>query len=244
MAPAPAPTAPVLSRPLACLTAPVAPVWTVAVDWSNAKQVWSLASPFNCSEMLDEQAARTKAAHPEQRVWIYRNSILALPWLSAVRAKLNDPAYASWFMHSTEANATNGTDPKCGTTGPNGTVKRCTDLWHDPNQTPLGDCGPNIPCGEYAFDMRSANTSVNGQTMIDWFINDYVLGFNGSGHPAVSGYFFDGAWKHALRNVTHCQGTNGCRSRLNAATQITGTISPKKTTSRSGRLRSTLMLTR
>ena len=162
----------------------------VAVDWSNAKQVWSRASPLNCSEMLDQQAALTKAAHPEQRVWIYRNSILALPWLSAVRERLNDPAYADWFMHSAMANSSNGTDPKCGTTGPHGTVSKCTNLWHDPNQTPQhADCGPNIPCGEYAFDMRSANRSVHGQKMIDWFINDYVLGYNGSGHPAVSGYF-------------------------------------------------------
>ena len=30
--------------------------------------------------------------------------------------------------------------------------------------------------------------------MLDWYINDYVLGYNGSGHPAVSGYFFDDHW--------------------------------------------------
>ena len=119
-----------------------------------------------------------------------RNSILALPWLSAVRVKLNDPAFSSWFMHYHNSTPT---DPKCGTTGPNGSLHRCTELWHDPTQTPAGgDCGPNIPCGEYVFNFSSANHSVNGQRMLDWYINDYVLGYNGSGHPAVSGYFFVG----------------------------------------------------
>ena len=119
-----------------------------------------------------------------------RNSILALPWLSAVRVKLNDPAFSSWFMHYHNSTPT---DPKCGATGPNGSLHRCTELWHDPTQTPAGgDCGPNIPCGEYVFNFSSANHSVNGQRMLDWYINDYVLGYNGSGHPAVSGYFFVG----------------------------------------------------
>jgi hypothetical protein len=34
----------------------------------------------------------------------------------------------------------------------------------------------SVPVGEYLFDHRNANVSINGQTFIDWFVNDYFGG--------------------------------------------------------------------
>ena len=47
----------------------------VDVDWSNAKDEWSRASPMDCQERLVEQAAQLKAAHPDSKVWVYRNIV-------------------------------------------------------------------------------------------------------------------------------------------------------------------------
>ena len=51
----------------------------VDVDWSNAKGVWAKAKPMNCEEMLVDQVRLITAASPDTTVWVYRNSIKALP---------------------------------------------------------------------------------------------------------------------------------------------------------------------
>ena len=45
----------------------------------------------------------------------------------------------------------------------------------------------NIPVGEYLFNHRAANVSVNGQTFISWFVEEYLFGKTGAGDPRVSG---------------------------------------------------------
>ena len=62
---------------------------------------------------------------------------------------------------------------------------RCSQLYHDQTQTPGypdgdGVCAApgcdvgDVPIGEYLFDPRAANVSVNGQTFIQWWIDEYV----------------------------------------------------------------------
>lgn len=46
---------------------------------------------MDCEERLTTQVAMTTAASPSTKVWVYRNSILALPWYTSVRVKLEDP---------------------------------------------------------------------------------------------------------------------------------------------------------
>ena len=73
--------------------------WAIVdVDWSNAKRVWAAAKPMDAEELLLQQAELIKSASPSTRVFVYRNSIKALPWFTTVREKLSDPAYAAWFM--------------------------------------------------------------------------------------------------------------------------------------------------
>ena len=99
-----------------------------------------------------------------------------------VSEKINDPAYAGWFLKS-----------KVGGSFPNGSYHvpqcddswsppRCSTLYHDLDQTPgfphgdgscpgPCDCG-GVPCGEYLWDTRNA-------TLRDWIINSFLLGPTG-----------------------------------------------------------------
>ena len=169
----------------------------VQIDWSNFKDVWSRATPMNCTQMLDEQAAILAKAHPQQKVWLYRNAIIAEAWFEPVRAKLADPAYKHWFMPYGK-HVTNPHSPKCNKEG---NTTKCSELWHD--EIGLGSCVAHpytcgsvgdFPAAEYVFDPRSMNVSVNGKTMIEWYIEDYVLMNGGQGNPNVHGYFFDDHW--------------------------------------------------
>ena len=152
----------------------------VDVDNSNWKGTgdsygWAKASPMDCEERLAKQAQMTKQASPQTRVWVYRNSIIALPWYSSVRVKLVDPAYAFWFLNFTDplpdirqrgnANTTCDLDfdpPKCSM------------AFHETTHAPGypdgdGNCAApgcdvgSIPVGAYLFNPAAANHSVNGQ---------------------------------------------------------------------------------
>jgi hypothetical protein len=72
-------------------------------DWSHDKASWVNNHPMNDDELLLQQAERVLAQDPgiegeQPRVWLYRNRIKALNWIGQVREKLDDPAYADWFV--------------------------------------------------------------------------------------------------------------------------------------------------
>jgi hypothetical protein len=61
----------------------------------------------------------------------------------------------------------------------------------------------DFPAAEYVFDPRSMHVRVNGQTMLEWYIEDYVLmGDNAD----VSGYFFDDHWDNFTGSDDHSVG--------------------------------------
>ena len=145
-----------------------------------------------CEELLVEQAAQLKAARPGVRVMGYRNIVKALPWFSTVREKMDDPAYASWFLKFDAHNTTPYHVPQCDT---NYDPPKCTALYHDPEQTPgfppgdgncpgPCDCGVH-PCGEYLFNY--VNATANG--LADFIVNEVVLGANGLGNANLSGFY-------------------------------------------------------
>ena len=105
----------------------------VSVDWSNGKAVWSKASPQNCEEMLTNQVQQLHAINPSMKVWTYKNLVKALPWMTAVRLKLEDPAWWGFFLHYKNGKPTNAS----------------TMLYHDFEQTTAGNCGAGVQCGEY-----------------------------------------------------------------------------------------------
>ena len=170
-------------------------------DWSNARAIWATGHPMDCAERLVEQVEMLVASSPETRVWVYRNSIKALPWYTSVREKLQDPAYAAWHM-------------KFKPQGPyyvspcdnNYNPPLCSDYYHDQTQTPEfpsglhGTCASpacdvgSVPVGEYLWDPRAWNISINNQTLGEWFINDYLFDPTGGGNANVSGFFFDDVW--------------------------------------------------
>ena len=133
------------------------------------------------------------------------SGIKALPWYTSVREKLVDPAYAAWFVpfNCSAADPLAGCHvPVCDT---NYDPPLCSALYHDQSQSPGfpsgdGNCASPacdvgaIPSGEYLFNPNSANVSVNGQTLVAWFVEDYLFGKNGASSEIVSGFFFDDEW--------------------------------------------------
>jgi hypothetical protein len=157
---------------------------------------------MDCEEMLVKQVQMAAAVSPSTGYFIYRNAIKALPWYTTVRVKAEDPAYASWFLpfNCSAASPVQGCHvPVCDA---NYDPPLCTALYHDQGQTPGyphgdGDCAAPacdvglIPVGEYLFDFRSVNVSVNGQTFIEWYIEEYFFSATGAGNPLVKGFYTD-----------------------------------------------------
>ena len=132
-----------------------------------------------------------------------------------MREKVSDPAYAPWFLKFSDeviANHSAAHVPVCDT---NYSPPRCSNMYHDQTQTPgypSGDgvCTPpgcdvgSVPVGEYLFDMRAANVSINGQTFIEWYIEEYLFGPTGAGNPKISGFYFDDDWAWCPQQKRYC----------------------------------------
>lgn len=147
---------------------------------------------------LLRQAAATKKANPAAHVFVYRNSVHAMPWFATVREKLIDPLYAGFFLQFGQspprANGSYYSPPCDNTTG------RCSRLYHDQTQTPSTlptgdgictgqcDCGDGLPCGMYLFN------HANGTMFREWLVNEYFLGPTAAGSPLISGLFIDDYW--------------------------------------------------
>jgi len=101
--------------------------------------VWSKAKPMNCSEVLVEQARLTKAQNNATHVFVYQNLVKALPWMTPVREKLEDPSFWGFFLRKENATGADATGV----------------LYHDTTSQPVsGDCGKGVQCGEYLWDVR------------------------------------------------------------------------------------------
>ena len=79
-----------------------------------------------------------------------------------------------------------GCNPSAGvyTCGPNAT----TNLYHDFEQTPHGDCGAGVECGEYVFNHR------NSTLLTDFLNKEYYFGETSGLASAVSGFYIDDGW--------------------------------------------------
>ena len=174
-------------------------------DWSTMKQLWAKDKPMTAEEALYTQGLSAHTAQPDAIIGTYRNSVKALPWFSSVRVKISDPAYAKWFLPFGPPTV-NGTEwhvPACDN---NYSPPLCSALYHDQTQTPGypsgdGNCDPPacdvggvVPVGEYLFDPRSAGLEINNQTLLQWFVDDYLFGPLGGGAPFVRFFFLDDEW--------------------------------------------------
>jgi hypothetical protein len=158
---------------------------------------------MDCQEMMAEQVSKTTLKAPNAKMFVYRNMIKALPWFTSVREKVTNPDYAAWFMSFSKdaiADHSRAHVPVCDN---NYNPPLCSDLYHDQSQTPAyphSDCAApacdvgSVPVGEYLFDPRSANVSIHGQTMIEWFVDEYLGGPSGLGNPSIAGFYIDDDW--------------------------------------------------
>ena len=151
------------------------------------------------------QGCAVKNACPLAKVWVYRNLVKALPWFTSVREKLEDPAYAGFFLRF--ANASCAVIPTCA----NATYHvrtcdygyqppKCSAFYHDQEQTPEhpgrdGSCEPGqcdcgtVPCGEYLWDHR------NGSMLTQFLVDEVVGGTErGMGNANIDGLFMDDVW--------------------------------------------------
>eukprot|EP00730_Choanoeca_flexa_P007323 TRINITY_DN12312_c0_g1_i6.p2 TRINITY_DN12312_c0_g1~~TRINITY_DN12312_c0_g1_i6.p2 ORF type:complete len:328 (+),score=59.23 TRINITY_DN12312_c0_g1_i6:2846-3829(+) len=138
---------------------------------------------MDCEETMIANAENIKRANPKGVTWVYCNSVEALPWLTHVREKLEDPQYSGFFM------AKAGCVPRSGhyICGPNAT----DNLYHDFEQTPQGACGVGVECGEYVFDHRNSSLQA-------WLLNDYFMDAKtGGNNPNVDGFYVDDSWSTA-----------------------------------------------
>lgn len=185
--------------------------WSIVdFDWSNWKGIgsadgWAKHKPMDCEELMVKQTEMTVAASPGTKVMVYRNMIKALPWFTSVREKITDPAYSRWFMNFSSEIVANHSLSHVPVCDGNYKPPLCSNLYHDQSQTPGypqgdGNCAApgcdvgSVPVGEYLFDHRSANVSVNGQTFIEWFIDDYFGGQAGIGNENIIGFYIDDDW--------------------------------------------------
>lgn len=109
----------------------------MAIGWSNAKQQWVNTDPMDCEELMLTQAELIKRDAPASHLWVYRNPVLAMPWMTSTRKIMNDPAYDRWFLHfklgadnkSAIHHDNDGTymNRVCDTTY---SPPKCSELWH------------------------------------------------------------------------------------------------------------------
>lgn len=151
----------------------------VDLDWNGNKVHWSKGTPMNNEEDLLENAAKIRAVNPDAITWVYRNGIKALPWFTSVRTKLEDPAYWGWFMPLANCHPS----PGVYVCGPDATH----NLYHDFEQTPQGDCGRGIECGEYVFNHLN-------ESLRSFLLGEYFFGPLGAGNETVKGFYVDDFW--------------------------------------------------
>ena len=173
---------------------------------------WLFQSPMNEEEdellqsQLIQAARRDPAGFPAAvpgRTWVYRQSVKAEPWDKAVRAKLDDPAFAGFFLrYAADYNYSwpvcNATlrKPGCNTwpACDGSTPPKCSRFYHDqvgkfsPWTTGGAlDCGTQ-PCGEYLFDYR------NGSMLREWMLDELYFGSTAMAAASVGGLFVDDDW--------------------------------------------------
>lgn len=189
----------------------------VDLDWNGDKLNWSEQKPMNVEEDMVANMAAVKAINPKTKTWVYRacrgvltavcsrdhsnfckygkrnlssilltsplcragNSCKALPWHTTVRKLLEDRSQWGLFMPLAGCMPTPG-EYVCG---PNATQ----NLYHDFEQTPHGDCGTGVECGEYVFNHLNAS-------LTDFLLGEYFFGANGAANAAVDGYYVDDDW--------------------------------------------------
>ena len=196
-----------------------------STDWSNDKADWAKSNPMDSEERLLAQSVLIRTASNMSRPFAYRNLVKALPWFSTQRRKLEDPAYFSWFLPFSGKGDYHV--PDCDTTF---TPPLCSKLYHDQLQTPAvpspsnpnpdGACKDHcycggVPCGEYLFDWRAANTSINGQTLLEWVLEEVIGGPTGVDCPDIFGLFIDDFWCSNIIN-----GTGNCNDPVQGPTEI------------------------
>lgn len=88
----------------------------VSFDALNEQADWLAVTPHDAEERLAEQCRRVKAVDSSTKCMVYRNTALALEWLSTQRSVM-DAAHASFFLRFQDT-AYSSAAAKCNAAGP------------------------------------------------------------------------------------------------------------------------------
>ena len=149
----------------------------LALDFESQEGIWSQHSPKDADSMMLDQLSVMKSIAPHTRLWAYRNLAQAYSSFVQLREKIEDPAFAGWWIRFAP-DANESLTPRCEH-NPRLNRSLCSDLFHTRLAwTEHGhDCGDVIPCGDYVFDHRNAS-------LRKWLVEEHMLGPMGMGHPA------------------------------------------------------------
>ena len=176
----------------------------IEIDFESEESLWAHhVGGKDADVMMLEQATAMKAIAPASQIWIYRNLVQAYANFVQFREKLEDPAYAGWWLKFDDATNDEKLTPRCGF---NSRLNRtlCSDLFHSPLRwTHDGnDCGDVIPCGDYVFDHRNASLRT-------WLVEEHMLGPMGLAHPSVDGFGCIDDWYAGIARVQGGDTTRG-----------------------------------
>jgi len=142
----------------------------VSLDWSIAYNVWNsnasgtpILNNLTCAETLVEQARQIKAVNPLTKVFVYRNTELALSFLKPQRDVMQDPNFAYFFLQYQANNPGNVTP---------GTI------YNEPAGFPCNDCPQYF-------------TNFSEPDAVEYFVGVSEQGEFGTSSPYVDGTFLD-----------------------------------------------------
>jgi hypothetical protein len=196
----------------------------VDVDWSHMKHQWANTKPMDSSGLMVKQAQALRARNPNCRLWVYRNLVKALPWITSVREKLEDPQYSGWFVPYDPSRQSHPNAPPCDLHRTNKT-ERCSRLYHDQRETPEAFSYCAKTSAPPSCDPTAAGNFVNGkpdpnqycdqecdcgqvpcgeflfdhrnESLQKWLVEEYIGGQEGIGNPDISGMYVDDGWSLA-----------------------------------------------
>lgn len=137
----------------------------VSLDWSIASGIWYTGSEMNATgaATLVEQARQIKQVNPLTKVFVYRNTELALSWLEPQRSVMFDPSFASFFLQYQPNNPGNFTPGV---------------IYNEPAGAPCASCAQYF-------------TNFSSDDAFQYFLSVSEQGEYGTSSPYVDGTFLD-----------------------------------------------------
>jgi hypothetical protein len=158
----------------------------VSFDWNNGRENWIKDTPLDTEASMVTQCKMVKQHNPNTRCFVYRNTELALDWLSTQRAVMDKDHSGFFLKFQSDENGT--AIDKCAKAPPCGNITQGSycclfgavyaenNGWVASNRPGMGR--------QFFWDFRNVSLQ-------SWWIDHFVLGQTGVNSPFVDGFFTD-----------------------------------------------------